>query len=193
MSYYIYKICCDDLPDFVYVGSTKVFRQRKHQHKSNCNNINSKEYDKKLYQTIRENGGWDNWRMVLIEECGEISFIQAKIKEEEQRVKLNANLNMLRCHQTEEEKKEYHKEYKKEWYENNKEHHKEKNKEWRENNKEYNKEKSKEWRENNKEKIKEKRKEKYTCKCGREILLCVKTQHEKSKKHLEYIESLEKD
>jgi hypothetical protein len=29
MSYYIYKICCDDLPEFVYVGSTKAFRQRK--------------------------------------------------------------------------------------------------------------------------------------------------------------------
>jgi hypothetical protein len=29
MSYYIYKICCDDCPDFVYVGSTKAFRQRK--------------------------------------------------------------------------------------------------------------------------------------------------------------------
>jgi predicted GIY-YIG superfamily endonuclease len=42
MSYYIYKICCDDLPDFVYVGSTKAFRQRKRQHKSNCNNDKDK-------------------------------------------------------------------------------------------------------------------------------------------------------
>jgi hypothetical protein len=43
--------------------------------------------------------------MVIIEECGEISFTQARIKEEEHRVKLNANLNMLKCHTTEEEKK----------------------------------------------------------------------------------------
>ena len=113
MSYYIYKISCDDLPEFVYVGSTKAFRQRKYQHKSVCYNINSKEYDKKLYNIIRENGGWDNWRMVLIEECGEISFTEARIKEEENRVKLNANLNMLRCHRTEEEVKEHNKEYKK--------------------------------------------------------------------------------
>ena len=105
MSYYIYKISCDDLPEFVYVGSTKAFRQRKRQHKSNCNNDNSEKHNIKLYQTIRENGGWENWRMVLIEECGEISFTQAKIKEEEHRVKLNANLNSQRCHQTEEEKK----------------------------------------------------------------------------------------
>ena len=89
MSYYIYKICCDDCPNFVYEGSTKAFRQRKNQHK-NCYN---KGDTKKLYTTIRENGGWDNWRMVIIEECGEISFTEARIKEEEHRVKINANLN----------------------------------------------------------------------------------------------------
>ena len=102
MSYYIYKICCDDLPDFVYVGSTKAFRERKYQHKKKYN----KEHSQKIYTTIRENGGWDNWRMVIIEECGEINFTQARIKEEEHRVKLNANLNMQKCHITEEEKKE---------------------------------------------------------------------------------------
>ena len=129
MSYYIYKICCDDLPDFVYVGSTKAFRERKRRHKSNCNDNNNI----KLYQTIRENGGWENWRMVVIEECGEISLTQVRIKEEENRVKLNANLNMLRCHRTEEEVKEY------------------------------NNERAKEYRENNKERIQEKLKNKFTC------------------------------
>jgi hypothetical protein len=43
--------------------------------------------------------------MVIIEECGEISLTQARIKEEENRLKLNANMNMLRCHRTEEERK----------------------------------------------------------------------------------------
>jgi predicted GIY-YIG superfamily endonuclease len=52
MSYYIYKISCDDLPDFVYVGSTKAFRQRKEQHKINCNNDNSKKYNRKLYKQL---------------------------------------------------------------------------------------------------------------------------------------------
>jgi hypothetical protein len=41
--------------------------------------------------------------MVILEECGEISFTEARIKEEEHRVKLNANLNMVKCYQTEEE------------------------------------------------------------------------------------------
>ena len=31
--YIIYKICCNDLPEYIYVGSTKAFRQRKKNHK----------------------------------------------------------------------------------------------------------------------------------------------------------------
>ena len=100
MSYYIYKICCDDLPDFVYIGSTKSLIKRKHDHKRNSN----ENYKIKLYNTIRENGGWDNWRMVILEDCGEISLTEARIKEEEWRVKLNANLNTLKCYRTEEQK-----------------------------------------------------------------------------------------
>jgi len=177
MSYYIYKICCDDLPDFVYVGSTKSFRERKWRHKSNCHNINSREYNKKkLYNIIRENGGWDNWRMVIIEECGEISVTQARIKEEEHRLKLNANMNMLRCHRTEEEVKEQNRDRVKEWTENNKE---------------YNKEYMKKWYENNKEKIKENNKKKYTCKCGKEIRVSGKAEHERSVVHKNYMNNLE--
>jgi hypothetical protein len=74
MSYYIYKICCDDCSDFVYVGSTKAFRQRKNKHKNDCTNENSSNFNLKLYNTIRENGGWDNWRMVIVEELGEVSL-----------------------------------------------------------------------------------------------------------------------
>ena len=108
MSYYIYKICCDDCPDFVYVGSTKSFRQRKTDHKKNCDNLK----DRKIYNTIRENGGWDNWRMVIIEDCGEITLTEARIKEEEHRVKLNGNLNMVKCHNPD---------YVKQYYKTNKE------------------------------------------------------------------------
>jgi hypothetical protein len=174
MSYYIYKICCDDCPDFVYVGSTKSFRHRKNQHK-NCYNT-MKDY--KLYNTIRENGGWDNWRMVILEDCGEITLTQARIKEEEHRVKLNANMNTHKCHRTEEQKKEYDKEYKKT------------NEKYKENQKEY----AKEYRKL--EYVKERKKEsdkKYgnqliTCECGRNILLGHKKRHEQSKIHKKLIE-----
>ena len=185
MSYYIYKICCDDLPDFVYVGSTKAFRNRKKQHKNCCNNDNNK-----LYQTIRENGGWENWRMVVIEECGEISFIQARIKEEEHRVKLNANLNMIRCHQTEEQKKERQNE----WNENNKERIKENKNEYYENNKEKIKKYKKEWSENNKEKVYKQHndwyKVKIICECGREVARGGLSRHKKTIFHKNYISNI---
>ena len=116
MSYYIYKICCDDCPDFVYVGSTKAFRERKGRHKRNT--LNGRP--EKLYNTIRENGGWDNWRMVTIEDIGEVSLTQARIKEEEWRVKLNSNLNMVKCFRTEEERKEYKRQNANKFYNENK-------------------------------------------------------------------------
>jgi len=108
MPYYIYKICCDDCPDYIYVGSTKSLIKRRYDHK-----YFSKVRNQKLYTTIRENGGWDNWRMVILEECDETidTKRKAEIKEEEYRVKLNANLNSQKCHQTEEERKEYMKNY----------------------------------------------------------------------------------
>jgi len=164
MSYYIYKICSDDLSDYVYVGSSKAFRERKRQHKYDCINENSIKHNRKLYTTIRENGGWDNFRMVLLEECGEISFTQARIKEEEWRVKLNANLNSQKCHRTEEELKEY-----------NKEHYKEYNKEYKK---------------KNKEKINEHRSQKITCECGKTFSITNKARHEKSLTHKKLIEEL---
>mgnify|MGYP003678680156 FL=1 len=194
MSYYIYKICCDDCPEFNYIGSTKAFRQRKQEHKQCCNNENSKKNNLKLYTIIRANGGWDNWRMVIIEECGEISFTQARIKEEENRVKLNANLNSRRCHLTEEQKQEYREEWNeqnkdkiKEYYEENKEYFKEYNKEYREENRERLNEKKKEYYEENKEHIKEKMGKKITCECGKIFTYNVKARHERSLYHQDYI------
>jgi len=170
MSYYIYKICCDDCPDYVYVGSTKAFRERKHRHKSDCNNEKSKHYNYKLYTKIRENSGWENWRMVIIDECGEITFTEARIKEEEWRVKLNANLNSQKCHQTEEG-------------------HKDNKKEWNKKNYEYNKE----YYEKNKEKINEKNREIITCECGCKTLNSHLARHKKSKKHKKLMEEINKN
>jgi hypothetical protein len=171
MSYYIYKICCDDCPDFVYVGSTKAFRERKAQHKMDCNNENRKGYNRKLYNTIRDNGGWENWRMVIIEECGDITFTQARIREEEHRVKLNANLNSQKCQSD-------NKEYKKEWYEKNKEEILEKHKDYKD---------------KNKEKISEWSSQKITCECGCKISNNHSARHKKSKKHIELMEEINKN
>lgn len=174
MSYIIYKICCDDLPEFIYIGSTKSFRHRKYQHKNCCFNENNNSYNNKIYTNIRENGGWDNWRMVIVEDIGEVSLTQARIKEEEHRVKLNANLNSKKCHQTQEEfkeyQKEYNKEYQKEYYINNTE-------------------RKNEYYKDNKEKIKECKSIQVVCECGRTIRIGDKSRHEKTKIHKKYTEN----
>tara|TARA_R110000744_G_scaffold67751_1_gene138050 strand:+ start:161 stop:631 length:471 start_codon:yes stop_codon:yes gene_type:complete len=63
----IYKFVCRDksVTEF-YIGSTKNLQQRIYHHKSSCHNSNGKEYNLKVYQFIRENGGWENWEIVVI-------------------------------------------------------------------------------------------------------------------------------
>ena len=172
MRYCIYKIVCDDLPDYVYVGSTMNFINRKWQHKNICNNINSKGYNYKIYQIIRENGGWANWRMVVIHECDEgLTKTQAEIIEEEHRVTLNANMNTVKCFRTDEEKKEWFKKY---------------NVKYHETNKEVLNEKSKEYYNNNKNDILEKAKEKMTCECGSIFSKNGLYKHKKTNKHISF-------
>jgi len=151
--YYIYKIVSDDCPEFIYVGSTKSLKDRKYKHKQSCMNPKSKNHNYKVYKTIRENGGWDNWRMVLVEECGEISNNQARIREEYHRLQLNSNMNSNRAFRSNDDKKEQKKQYN----EANQEKIKECCKEYREANREKIKEYCKEYREANRERIKEHR------------------------------------
>jgi len=64
----IYKIhCLDNSCDFVYFGSTINFKKRKTKHKSDCTNINGKNYNSKVYETIRAHGGFGNWIMEIVE------------------------------------------------------------------------------------------------------------------------------
>ena len=64
----IYKIVCNDtsITD-CYVGSTTNIIKRRQYHKSDCNNEKSKHYNRYVYQFIRNNGNWQNWSLVLIE------------------------------------------------------------------------------------------------------------------------------
>jgi len=64
----IYKLCCKD-PNItdIYIGSTTNMKGRKQGHKNRCNNPTGKHYNFKVYQTIREYGGFDNWDMILVE------------------------------------------------------------------------------------------------------------------------------
>ena len=121
----IYKLCCNDpsIKD-VYVGSTTNFTRRKHDHKNNCNNEKDKSYNRYVYRFIRDNGGFENWSMILVEEVCCENKKQLNQKEREWIEKLKPTLNCCIPNRT---KKEYYldnlektKKDKKEWYEKNK-------------------------------------------------------------------------
>ena len=104
--------------DSLYVGSTCNFTKRKYDHKSNINNVNYKLYNCKLYKTIRDNGyEWD-MKPYNLYPCE--TKMEMNIEEERIRKELNANLNMCKAYRTEEEKKEYMKNYNTLYYEENK-------------------------------------------------------------------------
>jgi hypothetical protein len=202
----IYKIYKEGIDDF-YVGSTTDFIKRKYGHKSA-----SKIDEKKIYKIIRDNGGWDEWIMTAIEEYKECeNQTQARIREEEWRVKLNATMNTIKAYLSIEEKKEQQKEYrelnkdiikekkkeyyyknidklkeqKKEYRELNKDIIKEQQKEYRELNKEQKKEYDKEYKKNNINKIKEYKKETIYCNfCKKDINKNNKSQHYKTQLHI---------
>jgi len=152
----IYKIWNEE--DF-YIGSTTDFATRKSNHKSDCNNEKTRRYNLKLYQTIREKGGWDAWQMIPLEEYKECkSPTEAMIREEYWRVKTNANLNTIRAYRSEEIKKEENNAYNNAYQKANKVEIAEKSRANYEKNKVEIAEKQRAYREKNKVEIAEKRK-----------------------------------
>ena len=195
----IYKLVCNDLNiKECYVGSTTNFIKRKYKHKSDCNNEKSKDYNFNRYNFIRNNGGWENWSMVLVENFNCESKRELEQRERFWFEKLKSTLNSHKPYITEEENKEYHEEYHKEYRDNNKKQILKQRKEYYEKKKKEILEHNKEYRDNNKEQIlkqkkeyyeknKKKLKEKYNCVCGSILRLSDKSRHKKSKKHLLFI------
>jgi len=92
----IYKITCKDpaITD-VYVGHTTNFVQRKHAHKQSCTNAKTVNYRCKLYDVIRNNGGWDNWKMEIINFFKCHDHYEARKREQEYFISLHATLNSI--------------------------------------------------------------------------------------------------
>jgi len=100
----IYKIVCNDLTiTETYVGHTINFTKRKCEHKRVCNNEADKHHHYKIYQTIRANGGWDNWSMLEICKYPCASNEEARAEERRFYEILNASLNMVIPYRSEEE------------------------------------------------------------------------------------------
>jgi hypothetical protein len=140
----IYKLCCKNLDvKDIYVGSTCNFTRRKNKHKSDSINSNSK-----VYKFIRDNGNFQNWEMIMVEEYPCENIMQKFKRERYWYEELKATLNSGNpCRDI------------KEWYQDNKEKIKEHKKEYYQGNKEKFIERTKKYLENNKEKVKEYRKE----------------------------------
>ena len=215
---HFYKIVCKDISiTDCYVGHTTDFTKGKNHHKRNCYNQKSKNFTNYVYQFIRENGGWDNFDMVIvkIQECE--NSLEARRIEREFVEQLQATLNRYVPYESEEEKaeekKEWDKQYyqdrkedltnrNKQWYENNKDKAKEQRKERYENNKEATLEQNKKWRdehkeeqkeyfknyrEKNKEKIKARAGEVIKCECGFTYTRHHKSRHFKTQHHQAYL------
>jgi len=92
----IYKITCknSDIHD-VYVGHTTNFIQRKRAHKQCCLNDKNDSNSCKLYKIIRENGGWENWKMEIIAFKNCNNHYEAREIEQEYYESLNASLNSI--------------------------------------------------------------------------------------------------
>ena len=147
----IYKIVCNDLNiTDIYVGHTTDFRERKYTHKSNTINPTRNRYNCKIYQTIRNNGGWDNWLMVQIENYPCNNNQEAVSRERYWFEVLNAKLNTNVPNRTD-----------KEYYQTNKEQIKEQHKQYTDANKDKISEYQKEYQKTNKEQLKEYKREWY--------------------------------
>jgi len=101
---YVYKLYCDGIEDF-YIGSTWNMRTRKYDHKKNCNNPKRKDYNYKVYQYIRANGGFANWKFEILVEKDFENKTALKIKEQECINLLKPALNMCSAYQTAEERR----------------------------------------------------------------------------------------
>ena len=159
----VYKICCKDLNvKDIYVGHTTNFTKRKHNHKSRCHNINDKYNEFKIYQIIRDNGGWENWEMIEIEKYSCQDENEAKARERFWIESLNCTLNSNVPLRTDKEYRDSHKQEKKE--------------------------QDAKYRLKNKESLKEKKSIKCKCEiCGVSYTQNHKSRHNQSKFHMNYL------
>ena len=175
---FIYKLCCRNPTILdIYIGHSTNFKQRNIGHKSDCNNINRKQYNQYKSKFIRENGGYENWIMIKLYDFPCISKREAEAEECKTMIELGATLNSHRAFITEKEKKEYQKEWNDKKYQNKKTEIIEK---------------VRNYRQNNKTKISEKAKVKVNCNfCNCEVNKSSLNKHQKTLKCMKFREFID--
>ena len=183
---HFYKIVCKDLNiKDLYIGHTTDFTKRKNYHKSTCNNQRNENFNMPVYQFIRNNGGWNNWDMILIETKHCENALEAKRDERTFIEDLQASLNQKRPITTD---KEY-REYKQNWHNENKDRINNNKKEKYQANREEQLAKCKKYYHDNIEERRQTRNRLCNCICGDTYTYANKTRHERTKKHVDYVNS----
>jgi len=151
----IYNLTCKDKTVLeIYIGSTHDENIREQRHKSSCNNVNNKNYNFKVYEFIRANGGYDNWKFEILERYPCDNKTQLRIRERYYYDLFNPELNTNRPYVSEEEMKEHHTISQAKYCEENQEKIKECNAKYREENQEKIKKCNAKYREENQDEIK---------------------------------------
>jgi hypothetical protein len=180
----IYKLVCNDLNILgCYVGHTTDFTRRKQRHKSDCNSEKGEKYNFKVYKTIRENGGWDNYSMIEVEKYPCRDENEATSKEREWFERLNSNLNTQHPNRSRQE-------YKRQHYIDNREESLIKMRQYNKDHKEEILIQQRQHYADHKEEIATRRKQTFTCECGRVTTWGNKSNHLKTKFHLQYMERI---
>ena len=172
----IYKIQHKEIDELLYIGSTTDFTRRKYSHKSRCNNANAKYYNLKVYKMIRDNGGFDNFNIIVIKEYPCNNKREAEAEEDKVMREMKANMNAIRPYVSREERLEQKRDY---------QHH------YRLDNKDKIKEEQKHYRLENKDKTAEHKKQKITCECGCVLTKNHLARHRLTKKHQDFVNMTE--
>lgn len=183
---FIYQLVCknSNIKD-TYIGSTLDLKRRLYHHKYLCKNSNQK-----LYKTINENGGFTNWRCVVLSIItkwntkNDYKFIE-KTYIQNIKPSCNKNIPTRTISQYQKDNKDKLRIYNKNYVKNNKDKIDKINLKWREKNREKISEKTMIWYNKNKYKIKIRNNRKTNCICG-----CISNfhnikygHHRHSKKH----------
>jgi len=182
-SFYIIK-CKDENIIDTYIGHTNNIENRIREHSCATTNINESCYNSKIYKTIRENGGFNNW--ILNELFSYFcDFTESRKIEQVLIDEFKPTLNTYRAYTDEETRKLRHNEtarirrqfnlenirnYDRHRYNNNDDYKKRKNnsnKKWKEKNESKVKKYKNEWYTNNKERLSQQ----YKCKKEQKLMM----------------------